>query len=63
MVNRRKFLASSSLAVLPSLFPFASGNAAGLSQSQDTPLPIVKLFGDGEIFEPMNYKKHTALQV
>jgi threonine aldolase len=55
-INRRNFLKSSSLAALPTLLPLAPVLAAPLTQKQTPPTgPIVKLFGDGEMFSPGDY--------
>ncbi len=54
-VNRRNFLKTSSLATLPALIAnpvFAMGT--GYKQSP-TVTPVIKFFGDGEMFEPIDY--------
>jgi threonine aldolase len=51
--NRRNFLKVSGLSVLPSLIPF--GSSASVSQPQDSSLPKIKFYGDGEMFEPGEY--------
>jgi threonine aldolase len=65
-INRRNFLKSSSIAVLPSLLPIAPALAAPLSKEIPVPTgPVVKFFGDGEMFSPGDYLQqlqqiHTA---
>lgn len=55
-INRRNFLRSSSLAVLPTLLPLAPALAAGPTQKPQAPAgPPVKFFGDGEMFAPGDY--------
>lgn len=65
--NRRNFLRTSGLGLIPAVIPF--GNAlAGTPVNTPTPAPgspIIKLFGDGEMYEPGDYlaelqKAHAA---
>src|SRR5688500_17817832 len=55
-INRRNFLKSSSIAVLPSLLPIAPALATSLTKEGPVPTgPAVKFFGDGEMFSPGDY--------
>ena len=55
-INRRNFLRSSGIAVLPALLPLAPVLAAGVPSRQAAPAsPVIKLVGDGEMFEPADY--------
>ena len=55
-INRRNFLKSSSIAVLPSLLPIAPALATSLTKERPVPTgPAVKFFGDGEMFSPGDY--------
>lgn len=57
--NRRNFLKISGAGLLPALVPFASALAADTNhENHDVPppaSPIIKFFGDGEMFEPSDY--------
>lgn len=55
--NRRNFLRTSSLGLLPAVIPFTSVLAAGKKENTYAPpgTPIIKFFGDGEMFEPGDY--------
>lgn len=59
--NRRNFLKKSGAGVLPAFIPFTTVLAAGGKNGQeknDVPppaSPVVKFFGDGEMFEPADY--------
>jgi len=51
--NRRSFLKKSSLGLLPALIPFNAVLAAEqTSQSNAPATATIKLFGDGEMYEP-----------
>ncbi len=55
-VNRRRFLQTYGLATLPVLAPFIPANAARLSTPQTAPgTPLIKFWGDGEMFDPDDY--------
>lgn len=55
-INRRNFLKSSGIAVLPSLIPVAQTLAADVPEKQGAPTERnIKFFYDGEIFEPADY--------
>lgn len=55
--NRRNFLATSGLSLLPAIIPFTSvlagDNPKNKQAVSDT--PIIKFYGDGEMFEPAEY--------
>lgn len=55
--NRRNFLRTSGLGLLPAVIPFTSVLAAGKKENTYAPpgTPIIKFFGDGEMFEPGDY--------
>ncbi|MEO6251933.1 MAG: aminotransferase class I/II-fold pyridoxal phosphate-dependent enzyme [Ferruginibacter sp.] len=55
--NRRNFLRTSGISILPALIPFASVLARGTHTKQSSPpgSTIIKFFGDGETFEPGEY--------
>jgi threonine aldolase len=54
--NRRNFLKASGAGLLPALTPFAT-LAAGNKQDQSAPPTnrVIKFFGDGQVFEPVDY--------
>lgn len=55
-INRRKFLRASGWAALPTLLPIAPALAASPSPAPQAPTsPVVKFFGDGEMFGPGEY--------
>jgi threonine aldolase len=55
-INRRKFLRSSSIAVLPALLPIVPALAADAPSKLAAPSgPVIKMFGDGEMYEPGDY--------
>lgn len=55
-VNRRRFLQTYGLATLPVLAPFIPATAAGLPTPQTAPgTPLIKFWGDGEMFDPGDY--------
>jgi threonine aldolase len=56
-LDRRKFLKTSGAALLPAMIPVSSVLALGAGQSQSAAPsgPAVKFFGDGEMFEPVDY--------
>lgn len=53
--NRRNFLRTSGVSILPALIPFTKVSALDTFKSPGPALPIVKFFGDGEMFEPADY--------
>jgi threonine aldolase len=55
--NRRNFLKTSSAGLLPALVPLPSVFASDANQVKWSPpnAPIIKLYGDGEIFNPGDY--------
>ncbi len=58
-VNRRNFLKASGVAVLPVVVPAVPALASGFRKEIPGPVPvIIKLFGDGEMFEPGDYLEH-----
>jgi threonine aldolase len=68
--NRRNFLRTSGLGLLPAVIPFTSVLAAGKKENTYAPpgTPIIKFYGDGEMFEPGDYlnelqKAHTATNI
>jgi len=67
--NRRSFLKKSSIGLLPALIPFDTVLAAEqTSQSNAPATPTIKLFGDGEMYEPGDYlnelqKAHAATAI
>lgn len=55
-VNRRNFLKATGIAVLPVVAPVVPAIASGYELPQPDPAPpIIKFFGDGEMFEPADY--------
>lgn len=69
-LNRRNFLRTSSLGLLPAVIPFTSVLAVGKKENTYAPSgsPIIKFFGDGEMFEPGDYlnellKAHAATNI
>lgn len=65
--NRRNFLKTGGAGILPAFIPFSSVLASGdhLNNYPDPAKPIVKFYGDGEMFEPGDYltelqKAHSA---
>lgn len=66
--NRRNFLRTSGLGVLPALVPFTSALAFEKKEMPDPATPLVKFFGDGEMYEPGDYmaelqKAHAATAI
>lgn len=68
--NRRNFLRTSGLGLIPAVIPYASTMASGKTNGKTAPpgTPMIKLFGDGEMFEPGEYldelqKIHTATNI
>lgn len=65
-INRRNFLRSSGIAVLPALLPIAPVLAASVNNKPQAPAGLpVRFFGDGEMFAPGDYlqqlqQAHTA---
>ena len=54
--NRRKFLRYAGLGVLPTLIPFQNNASVAIEKKPLLPAsPIVKFFGDGEVFDPADY--------
>lgn len=56
-LNRRKFLTHSGLSLIPALIPFTSvfGNDQHGICTHGNDMPILKFYGDGEMFEPTEY--------
>lgn len=56
-LNRRKFLQTSGAGLLPAFIPFTQALASDnvLEQAIPPGTPVVKFFGDGEMFEPGDY--------
>ena len=55
-VTRRKFFALSGLAAAPAFLPLQSALANELHDYSPPPVePVVRFFGDGEMFEPAAY--------
>ena len=68
--NRRNFLKTTGTGILPVMIPFSSVLATGNHSNSypDPATPIIKFFGDGEMFEPGDYlaelqKAHTATNI
>ncbi|MBK8496762.1 MAG: hypothetical protein IPL50_18565 [Chitinophagaceae bacterium] len=68
--NRRNFLRKTGTGILPVIIPFSSVLATGNHSNSypDPATPIIKFFGDGEMFEPGDYlaelqKAHTATNI
>ncbi|MFZ1783890.1 MAG: aminotransferase class I/II-fold pyridoxal phosphate-dependent enzyme [Ferruginibacter sp.] len=68
--NRRKFLANTGLCALPALIPFSSvlGNDSHFNNSPASDASIIKFYGDGEMFEPIEYlnelqKAHKSIPI
>ena len=68
--NRRNFLRTSGISILPALIPFTPALANGIQKNKWSPpaSPIIKFFGDGEMFEPEDYlielqKAHAATAI
>jgi threonine aldolase len=68
--NRRNFLRTSGLSLLPAVIPFTSVLVAGKKENTYAPpgTPFIKFYGDGEMFEPGDYlnelqKAHTATNI
>jgi len=55
--NRRHFLKTSGIGLMPAIVPFPSVLASVTNQNHGAPakVPIIKFFGDGEMFEPEDY--------
>jgi threonine aldolase len=55
--NRRKFLQAGSASIIPMLIPFSNAFAADPKADQPLPpnTPLIKFFGDGEMYEPADY--------
>jgi threonine aldolase len=56
--NRRKFLQAGGLLLTPALLPFSNARAGKVFADTD---PVVKLYGDGEMFEPAAYLEQLQL--
>jgi threonine aldolase len=55
-VNRRSFLKASGLSVLPAMLPALPAIASADTGKQNPPNdPVIRFFGDGEMFEPAAY--------
>lgn len=56
-LDRRKFLKTSGAALLPAMIPVSSVLATSMGHTQPAAPtgPAVKFFGDGEMFEPVDY--------
>lgn len=68
--DRRKFLKQSGLGLLPALTPFQALLAVEANKDQWSPpvAPIIKFYGDGEMYEPGDYlnelqKAHAAKNI
>ena len=53
--NRRLFLKKSGLGLVPAVLPFGSAIAARHPAVNAPSSPVIKLFGDGEMFDPNDY--------
>lgn len=55
--NRRHFIKLAGTGMLPAIIPFSTTFADDIINKQATPpgMPLVKLYGDGEMFEPGDY--------
>jgi len=55
--NRRNFLKATGSGILPAIIPFSSVMASGNQTipNPDPATPIIKFYGDGEMFEPGDY--------
>lgn len=69
-LDRRKFLKQSGLGLLPALIPYQALVAADTNTKQLSPPdnPIIKFYGDGEMYEPGDYlnelqKAHAAVNI
>ncbi len=65
--NRRNFIRTSGVSILPALIPFSTLLASGYKKNNRPPTdsPAIKFYGDGEMFEPGDYlnelqKAHAA---
>src|SRR6187549_1672347 len=54
-INRRNFLKSSGIAALPAVIPFTQTFANDVKMPWAPGSPIIKFYGDGEMFEPADY--------
>src|SRR6478736_6496357 len=54
-INRRKFLKSSGITALPAIIPFTETFAHNVKKQWEPGSPIIKFYGDGEMFEPVDY--------
>ena len=68
--NRRNFLRTSGLGLIPAVIPFGNALAGTTGNTATAPpgSPIIKFFGDGEMYEPGDYlaelqKAHTATSI
>jgi threonine aldolase len=68
--NRRNFIRTSGISILPALIPFAPALAVEPKKNKSTATgsPIIKFYGDGEMFEPGDYldelqKAHAATNI
>lgn len=60
-INRRNFLRSSGSIAIPAVLPFSGLLANSNHQESDLPAkPLVKFFGDGEMYEPSDYIRVLA---
>nr|WP_294989717.1 aminotransferase class I/II-fold pyridoxal phosphate-dependent enzyme [uncultured Sediminibacterium sp.] len=60
-INRRNFLRSSGSIAIPAVLPFSGLLANSNQQESDLPAkPLVKFFGDGEMYEPSDYIRVLA---
>ena len=56
MIQRRHFLKTATLSIFPVISPILSSAATtGLETSSPQEIPIIKFWGDGEMFEPGDY--------
>jgi threonine aldolase len=53
--NRRNFLRTSGISILPALIPFTTVSVLDTYKKPDPTAPVIKFFGDGETFEPGDY--------
>jgi threonine aldolase len=59
--NRRSFLKTSGLTVLPAIIPIIPAIASANEKQSPAGEPIIRFFGDGEMFEPAAYLEQLQL--